>query len=83
MENQIKNKVKSIMSLVFEIPVKMIDDESSPNSIKSWDSLKHMNLVTVLEEEFNVRLSASEMLTIQNVSDLIAMLGLKTIDRKN
>ena len=48
MEIEIRTKVKSIMSAVLEIPVVLIDNESSINNIKSWDSLKHINLVTAL-----------------------------------
>ena len=32
-----------------------INEESSPDTIESWDSLRHMNIVIALEEEFNVQ----------------------------
>ena len=57
--------------------MKMIDDESSPNSIKSWDSLKHMNLVTVLEEEFNVQFIDKEIIELLNYTAIISILNEK------
>ena len=32
----------------------IIDESSSMDSISSWDSLRHMNLVLALEEEFKI-----------------------------
>ena len=48
------------MSAVFEVSVDKIKDNASPDTIVSWDSLKHMNLIIALEEEFNVEFSDSE-----------------------
>jgi acyl carrier protein len=55
------------MSAVFEISTGEINDESSPDTIESWDSLKHMNMVVALEEEFNVQF------TDDNITELINM----------
>ena len=60
MNNNIEKRIKNIMSLVFSISIEEIDDESSPDTIESWDSLKQMNLVISLEEEFNIIFSDSE-----------------------
>ena len=61
MGNKIEERIKNVMSAVFEIPVEQIQDDSSPDTIDSWDSLKHMNLVAALEEEFNVEFSDGEI----------------------
>ena len=52
MGNMVEGRIKNVMSAVFEIPVDQIKDNSSLDTIESWDSLKHMNLVVALEEEF-------------------------------
>ena len=65
------------MSVVFEIPVKQIDDELSPDTLKSWDSLKHMNLVAALEEEFNVEFSDGEIPLLSIYSSIITILSEK------
>ena len=66
MDNNIDNKIKNIMSAVFEIPIQEINDKSSSDTITSWDSLKHMNLVIALEEEFEMEFSESEIPEITN-----------------
>lgn len=59
-------KVKEILSRILEIAVEEIDEETSPDTVESWDSLRHMNLVMALEEEFGVQftdIQIVEMLT--------------------
>jgi len=46
--------VKKVMASVLEIDVADISDDSSMDTIASWDSLRQMNLVLALEETFSV-----------------------------
>lgn len=46
--------LKQVLSAVFGVPAASITAESSMDTIESWDSIKHMNLVLALEEEFGV-----------------------------
>lgn len=68
MENTIEERIKNVMSAVFTIPVEQIKDDSSPDSIESWDSLKHMNLVVALEEEFEIEFLDDEIIEMMNFS---------------
>jgi len=61
-----ENRIKDVMAAVFEISKKKISDDSSPDTIKSWDSLKHMNLVVALEEEFKIQLTDEEIVEMIN-----------------
>ena len=70
-----ENKVKEIMSSIFDINVSLINENSSPDNIEKWDSLRHMNLVTSLEEEFSVRFSAEQISEMLNFKLVILTLG--------
>lgn len=59
-----EDRIKNVMAAVFEISADDITDESSPDTIESWDSLKHMNLILVLEEEFNIELTEEQTVEI-------------------
>ena len=61
MQNKIENRIKNVLSAVFDIPVQEINDNSSTDTIDSWDSLKHMNLIIALEEEFNITIPDTEV----------------------
>jgi acyl carrier protein len=69
-----EDRIKYVMSTVFEIPVEQIKDDSSPDTIESWDSLKHMNLVVALEEEFEIELTDDEIIEMMNYLLIIEVL---------
>ena len=66
MNNTVQNRIKNVMSAVFELPVNQITDDSSPDTIASWDSLKHINLVVALEEEFEVEFTDDDIVEMMN-----------------
>jgi len=72
-----ENRIKKVMSAVFEVPVEKINDKSSPDTIESWDSLKHMNLVVALEEEFGVHFNDENIVEIMNYSLIRLILSKK------
>jgi len=68
-----ENRIKKVMSAVFEIPNIEINEESTMDTIESWDSLKHMNLVIALEDEFQITIPDEE------VGNLLSFLLIKLI----
>jgi acyl carrier protein len=62
----INMKIKEVMSAVFEIPLESISDDSSYDNIENWDSLRHLNLILALEEEFEVSIPDEEVGNLLN-----------------
>jgi acyl carrier protein len=65
MEN-LHERILKVMSLVFEVSVETLNEDSSSDTIGSWDSLKHLNLILALEEEFNVEIPDEEVGNLMN-----------------
>lgn len=61
-----ENKIKQIMSAVFETDISNITDEASPDTIDNWDSLRLINLVAALEEEFDIEFEEEEIVEMLN-----------------
>ena len=51
-----QEKLKTVVATVLDVDVSRIDANASSDTIESWDSLRHMNLVLALEDEFGVSL---------------------------
>jgi acyl carrier protein len=49
-----ENTLKQVMATLLTVDVGAIDEDASMDNIPTWDSLRHMNLVLALEEEFKV-----------------------------
>ena len=63
-------KLYDIISKVFSVPISEINDESSPETIESWDSFNGLILVNELESNFNIKFSVSEIIDVKNVKDI-------------
>ena len=75
MENNIiKSKLKEIMSNVFIIDIANISED---NQSKNWDSLKHMNLILALEDEFDLKFKNSEIIQMDNFVSILQILSSK------
>jgi acyl carrier protein len=59
-------KIKQVMSAVFEIPLESITDDASSDNIENWDSLRHLNLILALEEEFAISIPDEEVGNLVN-----------------
>lgn len=62
-----EDRLSQTVAEVLGVNTDELSEESSPDSISSWDSLGHLNLVIALEEEFGIRLSAEDMLSMRSV----------------
>jgi len=66
--------VESLVSEVFELQNSKLTDEMSPDTVEQWDSMNHLKLVTAIENEYDIRLSMSEiqsMLTIGEIKNIV------------
>ena len=63
-------KLYNIISKVFSVPISEINDESSTETIESWDSFNGLILVDELESNFNIKFSVSEIIDVKNVKDI-------------
>ncbi len=65
---------------VLGISADTVDDGVSPESVASWDSLNHLNLVMALEQEFGVALSVDEALEMRSVGRIRTVLAKHGVD---
>ena len=72
-----KDRVKKVISAVFNIDIELINNESSPDNIENWDSLKHMNLIVALEEEFEIEFNDEEIVDSMNYALILNILESK------
>ena len=63
-------RLYSIIPKVMDIPISEINDESSPESIESWDSFNSYVLLDELETEFKTEFSIDEVVETKNVADI-------------
>ena len=61
-----ETRIKQVMSDVLDVDIKEINEDTSPETLEAWDSLKQMNLIVALEEEFNLEFTDEEIEDLLN-----------------
>jgi acyl carrier protein len=74
MDEQGKQKVKKILADVLGLDMAAITDSFSYQDTDRWDSLKHMEIVTAVEQNFSVTLTADEIVTMTSFEDIARIL---------
>ncbi|MBE6245077.1 MAG: acyl carrier protein [Bacteroidales bacterium] len=59
-------RLKDVMSAVFEVEPSEINEDSSQDNIAGWDSVKSLALIVSLEEEFGVSIPLEEVVNMTN-----------------
>ena len=69
-----KSQVLTIMSRVFNVSLDELGDNPSIESVKNWDSLKHMYLIVAIEEEINISFTEDQVGRIACLMDICKIL---------
>ena len=66
-------ELRQILTNVLQ--VKSISEQDSAETVATWDSVRHLTLMTAIEERFDIIFSADQMMTLTSVSAIVDALG--------
>lgn len=73
MENkEILNQIQEIFRDQLDNESLILTPETTANDVEEWDSLTHIVLVVAVEKHFKIRFASNEILSWNNISDMIA-----------
>lgn len=67
----IKKTVIEIVANVCEISPDQIKEDSSIGDFEKWDSMGHLNIMTRVQNTFDIEIDPEEMIDIEDVRDII------------
>jgi acyl carrier protein len=76
MDENIGGRIKGVFMHVFAVEEKDFGFGKSHEEFDNWDSLNHMNLISALEEEFNISLDVDEISEMDTVKKVV-----ETVDK--
>ena len=76
----ISDRLKGIICDTLELRLDDVEiqDETIAGEVPGWDSLNHVNVITAIEKDFDVRFKSIEVLKCKNVGDLQNLVNSKT-----
>ena len=69
-----QDRIFQVASKILDVPVTDINPHSTPQTLGTWDSLRHMNLIVALEEEFDIQFSDDEIGDLQSMSKIMGVI---------
>lgn len=73
MTEALSQQVRQIVSDVFGVPMDHVREDSSPETVETWDSMRHLNLVLAVEEKFNLQFTPEEMEQMRSVGQIVEL----------
>jgi acyl carrier protein len=78
----IDQRILAIVASIFDVPLARVRPDSSPDNVETWDSLRHLNLVLALEDEFGIQFSPEEIEQLLSVELIDSLVQEKLLVRK-
>ncbi len=73
-----ENKLKKLLSVLLGIDEEKINNDVSSETIEGWDSLRQMNIIVAIEEEFDIQFDEEESILADNYQALLSLIQKKT-----
>jgi acyl carrier protein len=77
-EPQIYERLTKVFRDVFDDDAMELKATLTAREVPGWDSFTHINLVAASEIEFGVKFTTSEIESMKNVGDFVALIGKKS-----
>ena len=72
-------KLENLFANLLQEPLESINDDTSPRNTKSWDSLKHLELVMAVEGAYSVQFTMAEIVGLNSVGRVRELLRMKGV----
>ena len=69
--SDILKRVEEIFREELELDDLVLTDETTADDVEEWDSLSHVQLVAAMEEAFGIEFKSREILSWENIGNLI------------
>ena len=74
----ISPRLKNVILKTLKLAEFDLQDQTRAYQVPGWDSLSHIVVIAAIEKEYDVRFKVSEILRLNNLGDLQALVDSKT-----
>ena len=71
------DQVRTAAADVLRVPPERITEASTPENIESWDSVEHLNLILVLEAQFDIEFEPEEIEWMKSIGQIALLVESK------
>lgn len=71
---EVFERLQPVFRDVFDDDTITVSETTTAADIEDWDSLEHINLVNAIEQEFHMKFSMGQVVTMKNVGEMVDIL---------
>jgi len=71
--------LEELLAELLQIPVTKVTPDLTMKDLDVWDSLKHMEVIATLEQQFELQFSFDEIVAMRSVGDIKRVLSNKGV----
>ena len=72
--DEVFSGVQDIFRDIFDVDDLVVSDTTNSDEIEDWDSLNHINLVSAIEKEFEIKFALGELMTLKDVGAMVDLM---------
>ena len=72
-----ESELKKLLSVLLGVDEDKINDATTAETIEGWDSLKQMNIIVAVEEEFDMQFDEDESILSNSYQSLLELIRKK------
>ncbi|KAB8141150.1 acyl carrier protein [Chloroflexia bacterium SDU3-3] len=69
--------LEELFASVLNVPAETLSDDSCPATVRAWNSLGHLKLISAMEEIFGIAFSSAEIRGLKTLGGARALLQAK------
>ena len=69
-----EDRLKQLLAVSLGVDPEIIDENASAETIDGWDSLKQMNIIVAVEEEFDIQFDEEESILSDSYQKLLQLI---------
>lgn len=74
-KNAMEERVKEIIARELGVSIDEVQNDLAIGDLPEWDSLHHVAIIFALQKEFGITFSPDDLMDIEDVSDIIALVN--------
>lgn len=71
MRENVFKTINEIFRDVFDDESIEVGEETTAEDIEDWDSLEHINLIAAIEQEFGIKFTMGQVVSMKNVGEMV------------
>ncbi len=71
-KDEIKERVRALLARTLKIEPTAVSDDASQADLSQWDSVRHMNVVLAVENDFDIQFEDAELPKLTSLSLIVA-----------